>query len=170
MIYVYIIAAVLAAGLGGVADHFVLGNPKYAALQAQYSDYQVKVGQAMATAQTAANAALQDQIAKGNKQDQDNAKTISDLNARSLSAESDRDIANRLLDAARRAVPPASSDPVKPGADQPGAADATKAPEPGPAFNLSRVLTHSVGECSDAVQRLYTLQLQLSNQTVGASP
>lgn len=155
MIYVYIIAAVLAAGIGGVADRFILEQPKYEKLQTDFSNYKAQQAGLLAQQQAAYAAGLAKQLKDFQGTVANNAQVMKDLQSENTTVTADRDFARRLLNAAR-AQPTAANPPAGTGAG--GGPVATGMPKNPGDGSLVGLIGGATGECRDAMQRLAALQ------------
>lgn len=155
----YMLAAALGGAVAGWFTHKA-DSIELARQKAAFSGYQAKVADQAAAAEKAAREALQGQIDTAHKTDQRNEDIIRELNARASTAESDRDLARRLLNSARRPV--ASTPHQLPQApDQPGTASAGR--DPG-LPSLETQVADTLGECSRNADRLNALIAQIKPQ------
>jgi len=158
-IWPYLLAAALGAAIGGWTTHGVdtiaLNRQK-----AAYASYQQKVADQAAAGERAAREALQKQIDTAHQTDQRNETIIHDLHARADSAESDRDLARRLLNSALGPISPASHRlPEAP--NQPGA---TGTGRTGSGPSLETEVAAAIGECERNSNRLDALIAQIKPQ------
>jgi hypothetical protein len=156
----YIIAVLAVFGAGIWTGH-ELDKPALARVRSEYAAFQIQVAHQQAASQKAATDALEAQIAARNVTEVANAKIIQQLQSRADTAESDRDFARRLLNAAAQSRPVAGGDPGAKAeggrpADDPAAASGDRP--------LAEDLGLAAGECRDAIQRFSALQAELAPQ------
>jgi len=156
----YLIAAAALFGAGIWSGH-ELDRPGYAKLQSEYSAFQVQVAHQQAADQKRATDALEAQIAARSATEEHNAQIIATLQNRADTAESDRDFARRLLNAATQSRPVAGSDPGSKAEGGRPADDTAPASSDRP---LTDLLGSAAGECRDAIQRFSALQAELAPQ------
>lgn len=155
MIYVYIVAGLLVAAVGGAADHFILERPHYDELQSQFDGYKSQQAGLVAQQQQAYAAGLAKQLKDFQTTTANNQQVIKGLQDERDSAASDRDFARKLLNAARAAAATANTAPGKGPAGGPGTAGVPKDNGDG---SLVGLIGGATGECRDAMQRLAALQ------------
>lgn len=155
----YLLAAALGAAIAGYTTHGIdtiaLNRQK-----AAYAGYQQKVADQAAAAEKAAREALQAQIDTGHKTDQRNKEIIRELNARASTAESDRDLARRLLNSALGPFTP-TSHRLPEASHQSGAAGAGGE---GGGPGLETEVAAAIGECERNSDRLDALIAQIRPQ------
>lgn len=158
-IWPYLLAAGLGAAVAGYTTHGIdtiaLNRQK-----AAYAAYQQKVAEQAAAGEKAAREALQAQVDSGHKTDQRNEEIIRELNARASTAESDRDLARRLLNSALRPVA-STGHRLPETSDQPGATG-TRGEASGP--SLETTVAAAIGECERNANRLDALIAQIKPQ------
>jgi len=158
-IWPYLLAAGLGGAIAGYTTHgidtIVLNRQK-----AAYASFQQIVSQQAALAEKAARDALQVQIDTAHHTDQRNEEIIRELNARASTAESDRDLARRLLNSALRPIPAASHRlPEGPGQSEAiGASGEESRP------SLETTVAAAIGECERNADRLDSLIAQIKPQ------
>lgn len=154
----YGIIAAAFVGIGIYLGH-LFDKAAYAALQGQYSAFQVQVAHEREAAQKAATDALEAQIAARNITEANNAKVVQELQNRADTSAADLARANRLLELA--AQDNARPRPVSQAADQPGTAPASQASGPS---GLTQLLVATRQECSDNADKLDALIAEIRPQ------
>lgn len=150
---------VLCAGIASYLSHR-WEQTRYDALQAKFSAYQTQVAQADEKAQQSARDALQAQIQTRLQTEANNGKVIAQLQAERDRAVSDRDIAQRLLIAAK--APAASS-----GGQLPKAPDRPTPPAASPqdsGGSLTEALAAAIDECRSNADQLDALIAEIRPQ------
>ncbi|HSX78531.1 MAG TPA: hypothetical protein VLQ80_08185 [Candidatus Saccharimonadia bacterium] len=157
----WIAAALVCLGIGGWAGHKA-AQPAYNRLASQYEAFQLTVAHDQAAGQKAATEALQAQINERNATEARNAQLEQSLHSiQDRAAERDADFARRLLAAARKAGSTPGPDSVSKGK---GEQHATDPPDASGDRSLTTDLGDAAGECTDAIQRLAALQLEITTQ------
>lgn len=151
----------IGAALGGYGAH-ELDQIPYGRLQTTLASERTQHADEVAAGQKAAADALQAQIKTRLTIEANNGNVIAQLTAERDSAAADRDLAQRLLNAASH--PAAPSHPVSTAAGRPIADDAPKGGGDQQAPDLVGTLSGAIAECRDALQRFAGLQLELAPQ------